>query len=298
MAKIFRGTFTALATPFTEDSAKVDFQSLSNLIEFQIRHNVNGLVSCGSTGEAQTLNINEYKEVVKFTAEQSKGRASIVAGIGTNDTREACCLAEFISEIDSVSAILVVAPPYNKPPQRGIISHFKKIKMCAPNKEIIAYNIPGRTSVNITPETIINLYKERIITGVKESSGNLNTSLEIVSAVGDDFSLLSGEDSMVLALMVHGGVGVISATANIFPDIFVSITSNALKGDFKKAKISQLRVLPIIKAMFLETNPIPLKYALFLKKLIKYPSVRLPLEEPLDDTKKKIQKLLGIDTDA
>ncbi|NMC63004.1 MAG: 4-hydroxy-tetrahydrodipicolinate synthase [SAR324 cluster bacterium] len=286
-----RGTFPAIVTPFSKDGANVDFDSLHNLIEYQISARVDGLVVCGSTGEAQTLTDDEYQKVVSFTKEKVNGRVPVIAGIGTNSTQKGIAAAKLLDEI-AVDGILLVAPMYNKPTQKGIIAHFEQIKR-ATRLPIIAYNVPGRTSVNILPATIATLVKQGTICGLKEASGSMDQVLDILSLVRDDCAVVSGEDSLVCALMLSGGKGVISASANIIPEIFVEITSAALNKEWERAKEAQYKALPWVRLMFAETNPIPVKTAVALKGIIKYPTLRLPLMPAEDATIEKIKALLG-----
>lgn len=286
----FEGTLTAVVTPFTADGKGIDYKSFGNLIEFQLGAGVQGIVVCGSTGEAQTLTDSEYKEVVTFAREAVGKRGVLISGIGTSATEKAISMAAFLKEC-SVDGILVVAPPYNKPPQRGIEAHFKAIYDTT-RLPIIAYNIPGRASVNILPDTLKNLFESGIIVGVKESSGSMDQVVDLLALVRDKVSVLSGEDSLVLPMMACGGKGVITAVGNIIPELFVRITSNALKGDWEKAKAAQFEALPWIRAMFLETNPIPVKTALARKGVIAHPTLRLPLVPAASETISKIDALL------
>lgn len=286
----FEGTYTAVVTPFTSDGSKIDFKSFGNLIEFQIEAGVQGIVVCGSTGEAQTLGDSEYKDVVLFAKEAIKKRVPLISGIGASATEKAVGIASFLKE-SSVDGVLVVAPPYNKPPQRGIEAHFRAVHDAA-KLPLIAYNIPGRASVNILPETLRKLADSGTIVSVKESSGSMDQVVDLLSMVRDRVSVLSGEDSLVLPMMVCGGRGVISAVANVIPKSFVKITSSALKGDWEMAKDAQFEALPWIRAMFAETNPIPVKTALAKMKVIDYPTLRLPLVAAASETSARIDSLL------
>jgi len=286
-----KGTFPAIVTPFSKDGASVDFDSLYNLIEYQISARVDGLVVCGSTGEAQTLSDEEYQKVISFTKEKVNGRIPVIAGIGTNSTMKGIAAAKLLDEI-AVDGILLVAPMYNKPTQKGIIAHFEQIKR-ATRLPIIAYNVPGRTGVNILPATIATLVKQGTICGLKEASGSMDQVLDILAQVRDHCSVVSGEDSLVCSLMLAGGKGVISASANIIPEIFVEITTAAINGDWERAREAQFKALPWVRLMFVETNPIPVKTAVALKGVIKYPTLRLPLMPAEDSTVEKIKALLG-----
>ncbi len=286
-----KGTWTAIVTPFSKDASAVDLDSLGNLIEYQIGARIDGIVVCGSTGEAQTLNDDEYQKVVSFTREAIKGRVPLIAGIGTNATHKGIAFAKLLQEI-GVDGILVVAPPYNKPPQRGIISHFRDIGR-ATSLPLVAYNVPGRTGVNILPATMAALVKEGIICGIKEASGSMDQVLDLLSLVRNSSSVMSGEDSLVNSLMMSGGRGVISASANIIPEIFVEITTAALNGDWERSRDAQFRALPWVRLMFAETNPIPVKTALALKGIIKNGALRQPLCDAEESTIEKIRSMPG-----
>lgn len=288
----FKGTFPAVVTPFTQDGTQLDLESLRALLKFQLDAGVDGFVVCGSTGESQTLSSEEYQQVVSETVKFVAKRVPVIAGIGVSSTLRAMEIAKYLDSSE-VSGILLVAPPYNKPPQRGIFRHFEQVRN-ATSLPIIAYNIPGRTAVNILPATLADLWKAKIIVGVKESSASLDQALDIMALVDDSFLLISGEDSLVHALMASGGCGVISATANVVPDAFVNITQPALRGDWHSALTSQMNVLPVVRAMFIETNPIPVKCALALKGIIRFPTVRLPLTEATSETVAALRRVLKL----
>lgn len=286
-----RGTYPAIVTPFSKDGASIDFDSLSNLIEYQISAKVQGIVVCGSTGEAQTLSDDEYQKVVSFTKERVNQRVPVIAGIGTNSTLKAVGMARLLEEI-GVDGILVVAPMYNKPTQKGIITHFEEIKR-GTKLPIIAYNVPSRTGVNILPATIASLVRQGTILGLKEASGSMDQILDILVQLRDDCAVVSGEDSLVSALMLSGGRGVISATANIIPEIFVEITNAALSGDWERSREAQYKALPWVRLMFVETNPIPVKTAVAIKGIIKHATLRLPLMPAEETTVERIKALLN-----
>lgn len=288
---VFQGTYPAIVTPFNADGSAVDYDSLKALIDYQVRAGVQGIVVCGSTGEAATLSEDEYKNVVLSAKSMLGGRGQCIAGIGTNNTAKAQELAAFLSE-SKLDGILLVAPPYVKPPQRAIVEHFRAVKRCS-TVPIIAYNVPGRSSVNIAAPTIAQLVQEGCIVGLKEALGSIDQVLDILAFTGDKLAMLSGEDSLVHATMASGGCGVISATANIIPEIFVELTTAALKGDWERARRAQFKALPIVRAMFMETNPIPVKTALALQGIIKYSAVRLPLVPAEAATVEKIRAVLA-----
>lgn len=288
----FRGTFTAIVTPFTRDGSEVDYPSLRNLIEYQISSGVNGLVVCGSTGEAVTLSDSEYQAVIKSAVDCAAGRVPLVAGVGSSSTARAVEMARFVDS-SGVQAVLLVAPPYNKPPQEGIIAHFAEVKKHI-SLPIIAYNVPGRTSINIAPETIAALAQRGLIIGLKEANGSLMQVLDTVALVGRSIAVLSGEDALIHGTIASGGCGVISVISNAWPEETLAITDNALKGEWEVALQAQLKALPLVRAMFCETNPIPVKTALALKGVIKTPALRLPLLAAQSSTIAKIESLLKV----
>jgi 4-hydroxy-tetrahydrodipicolinate synthase len=286
-----QGTLTAIVTPFTADSSAVDYDSFGKLLEFQIASGVSGIVVCGSTGEAATLNDDEYRKVVSFCREATRQKVLCIAGVGTNSTLRACEMATLLDGI-GVDGILLVAPPYNKPSQEGIAEHFRRVKKST-RLPLIAYNIPGRSAVNILPQTLARLAEEGCIEGIKESSGSMDQVMDIAALCCKKASLLSGEDSLVTATMSCGGRGVISASANVIPSIFVELTRAALAGDFAGSLEKQFEALPVVRSMFIETNPVPAKAALKELGLIKHASVRLPLLEASGETLSKLRAILA-----
>lgn len=290
--KTIEGTYTALITPFSADGTEIDYRSLANLIEFQLQAQVDGFVFCGSTAEAQCMSESEYQEVVKRGLEIVKNRRPCLVGISTSNTSKARDMAALIERCGA-DGILMTAPPYNKPPQDGILAHFRQVKSNT-RLPIVAYNIPGRTSVSIHPQTLITLAKEKCIVGVKEASASLDQIMDIVCELGQDFACLSGEDSLVHAIVACGGKGVISASANIAPSQFVRITQAALRGDFVGSLQAQKQVLALVRTLFSETNPIPLKSALYLKGIISHPTLRLPLIPAKPETIEKLKHLLEL----
>lgn len=284
------GAYPAIVTPFDEDGTNVDYESLDNLLQVQLKAGVHGIVVCGSTGELATLSYEEYKSVVSFVVSKVNGQIPVVAGIGTNSTNIASQFGETLKSL-KVDGILVVTPPYNKPPQRGLIEHFRQIKKVS-SLPLIAYNIPGRSALNVTPSTINLLAEQGLIIGVKESSGNMDQVMDLIALCRDKIAILSGEDSLVHALITCGGHGVISATQNVAPRGFVELVEFNKKNDVKSAAEIQLKLLPIVRAMFVETNPIPAKVGLHLQGVIKYPSVRLPLVPAEQATIEKVKSVL------
>lgn len=284
-----RGTWPAIVTPFSNDGSSFDQASFQRLIDFHLRSGVNGVVVCGSTGEGSTVSTEEYREILSCACELVGRKAHVIAAIGGNSTARAVEVAKFLDALPVV-AILLVAPPYNKPQQRGMLEHFRQVKQ-ATRLPLIAYNIPGRSAVNILPTTLAQMFTQQLIIGVKEASGSIEQMQEIRERCGAEFSLIAGEDSLVHVTMALGGRGVISASANIIPDKFVQLVNAAAAGDFYKSLEIQLEIMPIVRALFRETNPVPLKAGLHALKLIDSARVREPLAQAEDVT---IESLLAL----
>lgn len=282
------GIYTALITPFSKDGSSVDKTSLSSLIESQVAARVQGVVVCGSTGEAATLSDAEYVDVVKFVRAETKGKMPCVAGISVSATSRAVEMARAIDEL-GCDGILVATPPYNKPSQAGIAAHFQALR-AASTLPLIAYNIPGRSGVPVTSATLGALSREGIICGVKESSGSVDTIADTILAVTKECQVVAGEDSLLLATLAYGGVGAISASANVMPGEFVSLCESFAGGDVAAARQIQLDILPRIRSLFCESNPVPAKAVLALKGIIKNPTVRLPLTELAAESLERVRR--------
>lgn len=287
---MFKGSCVALVTPFK--NGEVDEKKLCELVEYHIAHKTSALVPCGSTGESATLTHKEHHRVTELVVQQARKRIPVIAGAGSNSTREAISLTLHAKE-SGADAALVIVPYYNKPTQQGMIEHF-----CAVAKNvsipIIVYNIPGRTAVNMNPATLTALAKKhKNIIGVKESSGNLDQVSEIASLLKErrDFVILSGDDSLTLPILSVGGKGVISVLANIAPKDVQELCTLTLQGNLKKAQALHLKMFPLIKALFLETNPSPIKEAMKILGLCSS-EVRLPLCPLQPENKKKLIKEL------
>ena len=257
---MFTGSYVAIVTPFR--NGRVDERALGDLIEWQIEQGTNGIVPCGSTGESATLTHEEHDRVIAFTVEAVRRRVPVIAGTGSNATHEAIRLTQHAKAVGADAALLV-APYYNKPTQDGLVQHFEAIAR-AVDLPLILYNIPGRSVVNMTPQTVARLSAVSNIVGIKEASGNLAQMSDVIAACGERFVVLSGDDALTLPLMAIGGRGVISVTANVAPAETAELVSAALKGDWDRARRVHYRLLPLSNAMFLETNPIPVKTALGL----------------------------------
>lgn len=270
---MFKGSIVAIVTPFKND--QVDEKTLRKLVEFHIKNGTSAIVPCGTTGESATLNYEEHERVIEVCIEQAEGRIPIIAGTGSNSTQEAIMLTKHAAKAGA-AASLQVSPYYNKPTQKGLYEHFKAIAESA-DMPVILYNILSRTGVNIEPETIAKLAHDcKNIVGVKEASGSLEQMSRIKLLCGKNFDLLCGDDALTLPVLSIGGTGVISVVANIVPKMTADLVAAFEKSDFLKAQEIHYKILPLVKAMFLETNPIPVKTAMGLMKLCE-PGLRLPL---------------------
>lgn len=285
---MFKGSIVAIATPFK--NGKVDEATLKKLVEFQIKSGTNGIVPCGTTGESPTLDHDEHARVIEICIEAAAGRVPIIAGTGSNSTAEAVALTKHAAKAGA-DGVLQVSPYYNRPTQEGLYRHFKAVSESA-DIPIILYNIAGRTAVNIEPTTIARLAKDcKNIVGVKEASGSLDQMQTIKSLCPSDFALISGDDALLLEVLSIGGVGVISVAANIVPKDILKIISAFEAGDLAQAQKVHYQLLPLIKALFVETNPIPLKAAMALMGLCSA-EIRLPLCEMAPANHDKLKKAL------
>jgi 4-hydroxy-tetrahydrodipicolinate synthase len=280
---MFKGSIVAIVTPFSAaggsasggKNSVIDEKKLRELIDFQINSGSSGIVPCGTTGESATLNFDEHESVIQITIDQVKKRVPVIAGTGSNSTQEAIMLTQQAAKAGA-DASLQVSPYYNRPTQRGLYEHFKAIAQSV-KIPIILYNIAGRTGVNIEPETIAKLAGDcKNIVAVKEASGNLDQMSRIKQLCPKEFDLISGDDGLTLPVLSIGGIGIISVVANIVPADVASLVAAFAKGDFSKAKALHYKLLPLIKAVFLETNPIPIKTAMGLLGMCQ-PDLRLPM---------------------
>jgi 4-hydroxy-tetrahydrodipicolinate synthase len=278
----FRGSFTALVTPFKNGS--VDEKAFRGLVDWQIAEGTNGLVPVGTTGESPTLSHDEHDKVVEWCVDQAKGRVPVVAGAGSNSTAEAVKLSQH-AEKAGADAVLIVTPYYNKPTQEGLYQHFKAIND-AIGIPIIIYNIPGRSVIDMSVETMQRLFELKNIAGVKDATANVLRVSQQRAAMGDGFNQLSGEDATALGFMAHGGHGCISVTSNVAPRLCAEFQSACLKGDYAAALKLQDKLLPLHQNLFIETNPAPAKYALSLLGKCT-DAVRLPMV-PLGEKSKAV----------
>ncbi|MBA2687061.1 MAG: 4-hydroxy-tetrahydrodipicolinate synthase [Gemmatimonadaceae bacterium] len=268
-----RGCGTALLTPFNPDGS-IDEAALRAFVEWQITEGVHSVIPCGSTGEAVTMSLEEHKRVVAITVETVGGRVPVIAGAGSNDTQKAIALSRDMKAAGATH-LLQVSPMYNKPPQRGIVAHFRAIAD-AVDLPIVVYNVPGRTGSNIEAATTLELAEHPNIVAVKEASGNLEQIKEIIRGAPDEFAVLSGDDPMTIDVMEAGGHGVISVTSNAVPRAVSEITNLCTRGKFDEAREIDARLLAWTKAAFVESNPIPAKAALSMMGRMQN-VLRLPL---------------------
>ncbi len=281
-----KGSFVALATPFNKDG-KLDEKKYIELIEFQIKNGTDGIVPCGCTGEAATLNHEEQKHIIKLAVEVINKRVHVMAGTGSNSTEEAMELTAYAKKAGADSALLIT-PYYNKPTPEGQFRHYEKIAKGV-NIPIVLYNVPSRTGISILPDTVARLNKIDNIVAIKEASGSLDQVSQILSLC--DITVLSGDDSLTLPMMSVGAKGVVSVVANIVPKDVADMVAKFLKGDLEGAKSLHYKLLPLVKAMFIETNPICVKTAMGMMNLIE-PNLRLPLCEMQPSNAAKLKEVM------
>ncbi len=284
MKNTFKGAATALITPMTQDG-KIDFAAFERLIEDQIKNSIDALVVCGTTGESATLDDNEHRDLIKCCIETVAGRVPVIAGTGSNDTRYAIDLSVHACEMGA-DGLLLVTPYYNKTTQRGIVKHFTTIADKV-NKPMIVYNVPSRTGLNILPETYKELSYHENIVAAKEANGNISAIAETIQLCGDNLDIISGNDDQIVPIMALGGVGVISVFSNVLPKETHEMCALMNEGKVKEAAALQLKYLPLINALFCETNPIPVKAAM---NVLGYcgNEIRLPLCEMAPANREKL----------
>jgi 4-hydroxy-tetrahydrodipicolinate synthase len=291
MALDLRGTYTALVTPFCDDPLKsIDWPAFDKLVEAQIAGGVTGLVPCGTTGESPTLSHDEQAEVVRRTVKLARGRAQVIAGTGSNATREAIALSQE-AERAGVDAVMVVVPYYNKPTQEGLYRHYAAVAG-AVKCPIVIYNIPGRTGIDLATETLVRIARDCVnVVGVKEATGNVLRAQEIVRTLGDRLAVLSGDDALTLPMIACGARGVISVTSNVLPAQVARATRLALEGELDDARKAHLALLAVHEAMFIEANPGPAKAALAMRGAMT-DVVRGPLVAAGEATRKRVAQAL------
>jgi 4-hydroxy-tetrahydrodipicolinate synthase len=275
---LFKGLSVALATPFT-NRGDIDYDAWVRFIEFQIKGGVDHIVVCGTTGESPTVDDDEYARLVEVAVATAKGRVRVVAGAGTNDTKHTIDRG-LIAKDAGADGLLVVGPYYNKPPQRGLVAHFSSI-VDAVQLPTIVYNVPSRTGSNMLPETASILAAHPGISAFKEASGDMNQIMKVIASLPDHVSVLAGDDSMTLPVIAAGGHGVVSVASNVFPQRMSMFTHACLMGDWDRARDMGMKLLPVFNAMFIESNPIPVKAVLAYRGMMEN-VLRLPLV-PLDE---------------
>jgi len=283
-----RGTFTALITPFKQDG-QIDKEGLRQLVELQLKGGVDGLVPCGTTGESATLSHEEKHVVVKTVVDASNGKVPVLAGAGTNNTADTLKLAKEFADV-GVDGLLLVVPYYNKPTQEGMFQHFKAVAQSV-SLPVVLYNIPGRTASNLEVSTVQRLCEIMNIAGLKESSGNFSQIMRLVEMVGEKISIVSGDDPITLPIIALGGRGVISVASNLVPEEMSRLVDEALSGHFQEARQLHYQLLPLFDALFVETNPAPLKMAMSMLGL-PAGTVRLPLVPVSQESTYKIKRVL------
>jgi 4-hydroxy-tetrahydrodipicolinate synthase len=269
---MFRGAITALVTPFRGD--RVDEDAYRRLIDWQIREGVQGIVPCGTTGESATLSHEEHNRVIDIAVDEARGRVPVIAGTGSNSTAEAVRLTRHAKEAGADGALLIT-PYYNKPTQEGLYQHFKKVAEES-KFPLVPYNVPSRTGVNLLPETVARLAEIPDVVGLKEASGDLRQVSDILERCGERVTVLSGDDFTVLPLLALGGGGVISVVSNVAPADMSGMVEAFQRGDLGRARELHYKMMPLTRALFLETNPIPVKTALAAMGRVEH-ELRLPL---------------------
>lgn len=280
---IFTGCGTAIVTPFAND--KINYFEYQKLIEYQIKNNCDAIIVCGTTGESATLSMIEKKELIEFTVNIVKNRIPVIAGTGSNNTKDAIELTKFAEKVNC-DATLIVTPYYNKTTQKGLIEHYKKIALST-SIPIILYNVPSRTGLNIEPETCLELSKIENIVAIKEASGNLSQIAKIAALCEDNLNIYSGNDDQILPILSVGGIGVISVLSNLYPNYVHNITDSYFNKELERAKNLQLKAINLINKLFSEVNPIPIKEALNALKF-NVGETRLPLVEMNAEKKQEL----------
>jgi len=286
---MWQGCLTALITPFRSGGA-VDYDALAALVEAQVAGGIDGLVPCGSTGEAATLTHEEHGQVVRAVVEMARKRVPVIAGTGSNSTAEAIRLTQEAERAGADGALLI-SPYYNRPPQEGIFRHYEAVA-AATKLPLLVYNIPGRTGSNVLPETIARLSRIRNIVGVKEASGSMAQIQELVATCGPEFAVLSGDDNMTLPIMTAGGTGVIAVTSNLVPERMVHMAKALRTGRLDEGRREALALLPLLQAlMTLDVNPIPIKTALAMRGVCQE-EFRLPLVPMAPPARERLRSVL------
>lgn len=284
---MFSGSLVAIVTPFRQGA--FDEQSYGELIEFHIANGTHGIVPCGTTGESATLSHTEHERVVALTVDIVNQRVPVIAGTGSNATDEAIAFTRHAKRVGADGALLIT-PYYNKPTQEGLYQHYAAVAQ-AVDLPLILYNIQGRTGINMTPETIARTAQLPNVVGIKEGSGSLGQVSEIIHQCGEAFTILSGDDPLTVPMMALGAKGVITVTANVAPKEMANMVNAALAGNFAEARTWHFKLAPLFKALFYETNPIPVKEALSIMNKID-PDIRLPLTRLSSDNRDRLGRVM------
>ena len=285
---MFKGSIVAIVTPFTRDG-EIDEESLRRLVEFQIENGTDGIVPCGTTGEASTLDYEEHDKVIEIVVHQAKKRVPVIAGTGSNSTKEAIEITEHAKKAGADGALLVT-PYYNKPSQEGLYRHYKTVAEAVALPQVL-YNVPGRTGINMLPQTVARLAEIPNIVAIKEAAGSIQQVSELLSLCGDRIDVLSGDDFVTFPLLACGGSGVISVTANIMPKEIAAMIDAFDAGNLEEARRLHLQLMKIHNAMFIETNPVPVKTALGLMGKCSG-EVRLPLAPMSEANTEKLAQVM------
>ena len=285
---MFSGSMVALVTPFK--NGQVDWPSLEALVEFHLENGTNGIVPCGTTGESATLSHAEHDEVIRIVIKTVNKRVPVIAGTGSNSTDEAVRLTQE-AERSGADGALMISPYYNRPTQEGIYQHYKKVAS-AVGIPLIVYNIPGRTGSKIEPETLARLAEITNVAGVKEATGSVDQAIDVIRLCGDRLAVYSGEDSLIYSLMALGGKGVISTVANVAPKQTAQLAQACLAGRWDEARKMQFQLIPLIRSLFIETNPIPVKAALALMGKCSG-ELRLPMTPMAESNLQRLRVTLG-----
>ncbi len=285
--KVLQGSMTAIITPFR--SGRIDEKALRGLLEFQIKNGTNAIVPCGTTGESATLSYEEHDRLIGLVIDIVNGRVPVIAGTGSNSTAETIMFTRHAAEAGADAALLI-SPYYNKPTQEGLYLHYRAVAE-AVDIPLIIYNVPGRTSINILPETVARLSEFKNIIGIKEASGSLKQVSDIIEMSRKGFVVLSGDDFVTLPMLAIGARGAISVTSNVMPRAMSRMCSASLNGDMKSAVMMHYKLQPMHRAMFLETNPIPVKTALSMMGMIRE-EFRLPLVRMKGRNRTALKKIL------
>lgn len=283
-----KGVYTALVTPFNKDGS-VDWEAMKNSVEFQIKEKISGIAPMGTTGESPTMSHDDHIKIVETVVKQAAGRVPVIAGSGSNCTEEAIEMTKAVKKCGA-NVSLQVAPYYNKPSQEGFYRHFMAIAD-AVDIPLMIYNIPGRCGKAIDNSTIIRMAKHPNVCYVKEATGSLASMMELAAGIPDDFDILSGDDNLGLPMIALGAKGIVSVASNLIPRDMEEMAQAGLAGDMEKARKLHYRLMPFFKAEFIDTNPIPIKYMMFLKGMIQE-NYRLPMCELSDSHKNAVKVVL------